>query len=216
MTYKVRGLIFLAVSFIAVSAFGSSPPDAPIWMWTLDERVAIRHERLVSQRSESLVQSSQAGASDKRLSIDGQTNPELFMPIELFNALLQGLAEDEQMRGVSRQTLGPGIRAFGFEEEAFWTKLDEATAAYRDQVRARSRGEWSKTRSELSQEHAPTQTDIKLCRARVATLESLRNLFRTEGFDRFLYTVVAPTISIGTEVDYNDPEHLLSIERGCQ
>ena len=214
MNYRVH-LILLVASCVSVCAFGSSPPDAPIWMWTPAERVAIRHERLVSQRSESHVQSLSAGAGDSRFSIDGQTSPELFMPIELFNALLQGLADDEQVRGVSRQTLAPGIRAFGFEGATFWTKLDQATSSFRDQLRARSRREWSQTRAELSQ-RVPDQTDRKLCQARVATLESLRDLFRTEGFDRFLYTVVAPTISIGTEGDYNNPEHLLSIERGCQ
>jgi len=137
------------------------------------------------------------------------------MPNELFNALLQGLSDDSQVRAVNRQILAPGIRAFGFDEATFWTKLDQATSRYRDQIRARSRAEWSETSAERSQ-GALQQTDLKLCQARAVTFESLRRVFRTEGFDRFLYTVVAPTITITTEATYETPEHLLSIERGCQ
>jgi hypothetical protein len=212
----MRHLFFLAASCVAVSAFGGSTPDGPIWSWTPAQRVAVRLERMGPPRNGASVQSLSVGAGGGRGFIDGRTSPELFMPIELFNALLQGLADDEQLRGVNRQILAPGIRAFGFEEEAFWAKLDQETSAYRDQVRARSRAEWGKTRSEVSQQHAPTQTDLKLCQTRAATLESLRNLFRTEGFDRFLYAVVAPTITITTEGDYENPDHLLSIERGCR
>lgn len=216
MEQCIRRLFFLAASCVAVSAFGGSTPDGPIWSWTPAERAAVRSERLAPQRNAPRVQSLSVAAGGGRFFIDGQTSPELFMPLELFNALLQGLADDEQMRGVNRQILGPGIRAFGFEEEAFWTKLDQSTATFRDQVRARSRRDWSKTRAELSQQRAPTESDLKLCQARAATLESLRSLFRTEGFDRFLYTVVAPTITVTSEGAYENSDHLLSLERGCQ
>ena len=212
----MRQLLFLAVSCVAVSAFGGSAPDRPIWLWTPAERVAVRSQHHGAPRSGPHVESLSAGSGDGRFFIDGQTSPELFMPLELFNALLQGLSDDEQMRGVNRQILSPGIRAFGFEEAEFWTKLDHATAAFRDQVRARSRSDWSKTRAELSRKREPTEADLKLCQARAATLQSLRTLFRAEGFDRFLYTVVAPTITITTEGAYEDPDHLLSLERGCQ
>jgi hypothetical protein len=212
----MRHLFFLAVSFVAVSAFGGSTPDGPIWSWTPAERVAVRSGHYGPPRGGPHVESLSVGSGDRRFFIDGQTSPELFMPMELFNALLQGLADDGQMRAVNRQILAPGIRAFGFEEEAFWAKVDQATAAFRDQVRARSRRDWSKTRAELSQQRAPTESDLKLCKARAATLESLRSLFRTEGFDRFLYTVVAPTITVTSEGAYENPDHLLSLERGCQ
>ncbi len=211
----MRHLFFLAASCVALSAFGGSTPDGPIWSWTPVERVAVRLERHAPPRSGPHVQSLSVSAGDGRFFIDGQTSPELFMPIELFNALLQGLADDEQVRAVSRETLAPGIRAFGFEEAAFWTKLDQATSNFRDQLRERSRREWSQRRAARS-EGVPTPTDLKLCQARVATLASVRDVFRTEGFDRFLYTVVAPTITITTEGAYETPDHLLSIERGCQ
>jgi hypothetical protein len=76
---------------MAVSAFGGSTPDAPIWLWTPAERVGVRLERLTPPRSGPRVQFLSVGAADGRLVIDGRTNPELLMPKELFNALLQNL-----------------------------------------------------------------------------------------------------------------------------
>src|SRR5207245_1510680 len=104
------------------SAFGGSTPDAPVWLWTPAERVGVRLERLSPPRSGPRVESLSVSAGDSRVVIDGRTNPELLMPNELFNALLQGLSDDAQVRAVNRQTLAPGIRAFGFDEAAFWTR----------------------------------------------------------------------------------------------
>jgi hypothetical protein len=210
----MRYLFFLAFSCVAFSAFGGSTPDAPIWLWTPAERVGARLEHLARPWNGPRVQSLSVGAVGDFV-IDGRTTPELIMPNELFNALLQGLSDNAQVAAVSRQTLAPGIRAFGFDEADFWTRLDQATSHYRDQVRARSREERGQTSTALAQ-GAMQQTDLKLCQVRAVTLQSVRRIFRTEGFDRFLYTVVAPTISITTEPSYETPEHLLSVERGCQ
>jgi hypothetical protein len=119
------------------------------------------------------------------------------------------------MRAVNRHISSPGIHAFGFDEESFWTKLDQATSAYRERVRTRNRRLWSLTQAELAQ-RVPTAEDLAICQSRVATLDSVRDLFRSEGFDRFLYTVVAPTISVSTTASRETPEKLLRIERGCQ
>src|SRR4051812_7086158 len=114
-------LFFLAAAWLASSAFHGSTPDAPVWLWTPADRVDARLERLTATRSGPRVQSLSVNAGDSsRLVIDGRTNPELLMPNELFNALLQGLSDDAQVRSVNRQILAPGIRAFGFDEAAFW------------------------------------------------------------------------------------------------
>src|SRR4051794_15579664 len=213
----MRYLLFLAASCVAVSASGGSVPDAPIWRWTPAERVGVRLEHHREPRGGPRVGSLSVtvGTGDARLVIDGQKNPELLMPNELFNALLQGLSDDAQVRAISRQTLTPRIRAFGFDDARFWMTLDQATSSYRDQLRARNRTVWSQTSGARS-EGAALQADLNLCKNRAATLESLRHLFRAEGFDRFLYVVVAPTISITADAADETPAHLLSVEGGCQ
>jgi hypothetical protein len=206
MRYTMLGAVFL----VSAAAFAAAP-NKPIWLWTPAERVGVRMEHFAPVRSGPRVQSLSVGAADDRFVIDGRTNPELLMPDELFNALLQGLSDETQVRAVNRQTLAPGIRGFGFDEASFWSTLDQATSHYRDQVRSRNRAEWSKASAPALQ-----QLDIKLCQSRAAALESVRHVFRQEGFDRFLYTVVAPTISITTAAVRETPEHLLSVEDGCR
>jgi hypothetical protein len=151
--------------------------------------------------------------------VDGKTRPELLLPYELFDSLLEGLSEKETHRAKARQVLDPQLRAFGFHPVVFWSTL--ATVA----------GRYLKTRAENWRLHQQstiftTAAGIKTwlpinqadCALRIAALNEARQKFGgTEEFDHFLYTAVAPNVMHTTSGSGSDrAAQLRYMARGCK
>src|SRR5207244_3882336 len=63
--------------------------------------------------------------SDWTATLNGDTNPELFMPFELFTSLLDGFNTDAHFREVKRTMLEPKLVAFGYKDPgAFWSEFE--------------------------------------------------------------------------------------------
>jgi hypothetical protein len=189
----------LAFAISSGSAFQAFAIDKPIWHWTPSERAAARAEYF-SHRTRIRVEAQSLPSDDAGPTIDGRTNPELLMPSELFNALLQGVSDNQNVRQLRRDMLSAGLRAQGIDEPAFWNAVEQATVAYRSNLKA----------------EAQPQRDIVLCESRATALEAMRRRFAREDFDRLLYMVIAPTIVVMTSRNYEDADHLLRLERGCR
>jgi hypothetical protein len=142
-----------------------------------------------------------------RYVIDGRRNPELFLPHELFDALLSGLSADETERANQRAFFAGAIRRFGYDDAVFWTSLESVAADYLPTKNMSCAG----SRSEVS------LCVRRRCVSRYHALETARSVFGSENFDRFLYTVIAPTMQLASaSLDKNLGVSLRNAEFGCQ
>jgi hypothetical protein len=205
------------------------------WQLTDDERITARldpekirqrmaaHASAMNRLHGSGASSGMSMSSGQPLMfrIDGAENPELFLPFELFANLLRGVdmkltPNDRQM---ARAMLEPKIKTFGFEPEAFWTALGSSTTGY---FKARDGGGLTAASKRARTEATPSPSGpndghIALCRGRLMALSSARDHFGRETFDRFLYTVVAPTLTVTSSPPGPDEgSGLRYLAGGCQ
>lgn len=195
---------------LATLVLAQSPASKCAWEWTLDERLADRFDPAKIEEREQAYRSShpQMGPDsplskgELRYRIDGRRNPELFVPHELFDALLTGLGPNESRRTNQREFYRKQLQKIGFDGETFWPALASVSGPYlalQDRVITRS-----------------IEADGR-CRARYDALQSARELFGADRFDRLLYTVVAPTMQYGAGTTVPNPSERLRREAGgCQ
>lgn len=178
--------IIIAVAVVPASVADEQSRDLQpnAWEWSLEERLAKRFDpehiatRDRAYRTDHRGASSMQGgdAAANGYGIDGRRNPELFLPHELFDYLLSGLANDQELRAKQRGWIGPRLRAFGYDDDRFWLQLEIISSSY------------------LAAKHAPDQAPdsdrIERNCLRNAALASSRAAFPR--FDEFLYTVIAP------------------------
>src|SRR3954469_4261991 len=209
---RIRSILGSALFFVAALALAQKATQIKEpWQLTDDERIAARldpekirqraasHAATLSRLHPEVVSSMNVGAGDGQapgLIIDGAKNPELFLPFELFGHLLRGVdmklaATDRQ---IARAILEPKIKAFGFQPDVFWAALGASTNRYfaaRDNAPVKHSA--TAANSPPSGSNGAT---IGLCGARLTALNSAREHFGRDTFDRFLYTVVAPTLTV--------------------
>lgn len=206
----MRFVSLLVLGLFAVPLLAGAPRERQEgrerWEWTVEERIAARFDPV--------------RAAERPAVISGQEHPELFLPGELFNTLLGGLESDAEFRATSRAILRDGIREFGFDDQAFWRDLESAIASH---VRLASRHAALRNRIDASEEGVTAELAAEmnrlgpdLCRSRAAALVAARRQFGAETFDRFLYTVVAPVLTITPDARTGTAEHVLFLEGGCQ
>ena len=175
--------LLVLVVFLAAFTLAADRPKR-VWEWSVDERLAERldpaHilERQVAYErahAKALQRSPDPEPQPANFAhvIDGRRNPELFLPHELFDALMTGLTGDGTLRGKQRAYYGRAIRAFGYDDAEFWAQLESVSALY---LAVRSSG----------------RADA-VCGARHDALQAARELFGRERFDEFLYVVIAPS-----------------------
>lgn len=128
--------------------------------------------------------------------VDGKTRPELLLPYELFDSLLEGLSEKETHRVKARRILDPQIRAFGFHPDAFWSTLSTLADRY---LKTRAENWRLHRQSTVFTTPAGIKTWLPInqadCALRIAALAEAREKFGgTEAFDHFLYAAVAPNV----------------------
>lgn len=193
--------VAFALAHPALSA--GAPPHPQPWQLTPSERLTARFDpqQVAARRN---------AAEDAELlqgfveTIDGQRHPHLFLPHELFTGLATAFTSDMSLRAKQQAYYGAGVEAFGWNREEFWTALEEVSQTF---VRLRY----------FTAPNTPV-SDAALCRARYEALHAARERFGRAEFDRFLYTVVAPSQRQSTAAD--NPEmiraSLMRREAGCR
>jgi hypothetical protein len=221
----LTALILVTSVLSAASPTKDTPAAKAAWQWTEEERIAVR---LDPQRGRpappSVAPDSAAGTAADRpkvalsYTIDGRTNPELFLPHELFDSIAGGLSPDAKIRQKTRSFYREDLIAAGYDDNEFWAALETAASPYvalkrrayldhiRDTAAAKKSGSpWTPS------DHSD---DPSLCRARIDGLNAARQHFGRETFDKFLYNVVAPNKMLATSSNYPDPAELLRREAG--
>jgi hypothetical protein len=203
-------------------------PDAaqkskPAWEWTLDERLARRFDaqRIAKHAAEESTAAHPVSVNLRLFGIvDGSETPELLMPNELFSSLLSGLEGSERFREISRETLQDGIRAFGWDDGTFWRELESLSATYltlSQKLRNLPTPVNATGAAGAALQEDTDRLDRDVCAARIAALGNARRHFGRATFDRFLYTVVAPTLRVGSDnPSESSAKHLLFLEGGCK
>ncbi|MFL6247518.1 MAG: hypothetical protein ACJ74H_15940 [Thermoanaerobaculia bacterium] len=192
---------FFFLFFVSPLFASSSAAIRPPWTWTAEERIA---KRLDPKHVRDRVM---AHARPATFVIDGRFDSALFMPWELMERFLNATDAAAPHRDASRARYTDDIVAFGWSTTSFWRDLDEASAAY---AGMRNRIRQMRT--------APaSETDIadRFCLTRAQALQNARARFGYEQFDRFLYEVIAPGLTMFSD-DPMTAEQLLWVERGCK
>jgi hypothetical protein len=192
-----------------VTAIGVTPG----WLLSDDERINSRTvSRDVPGRATNL-----SAADGYRDAIDGHSNPELFLPYEIFDVLLWGLSDQPKLQQTAHRLYDSQLPSFGYDADAFWNKLRSASKSYLDSRQYHlQHGPRTTTILSSSGKSIMIPVDREVCAARIAALENARLLLGKEAFDRFLYSVVAPQIQIsegGTSSDR--ASQLRYMARGC-
>lgn len=196
---------WLPVAVTAQNATPSAPPprslvvggpvtSAQPWALTLEERAAKR-AAAESHRSHGGAQTANATTPFR---IDGAVTPELFFPNELFTQLVAQASYDKAASSPIRAVYNEYVRLLGWQSDSFWRDVLEATAAYRESIRANPRPD--------------PATSRRICSQRAEALTELRR--RYPRFDEFLYRAVAPRMSQVLWHPYSGS--VLWIESGCQ
>ena len=190
------------------------------WEWTIDERLAERldparirerdeayyaaHPQARAMDTASRVRTEQSTAARPAAAtvvyrIDGSRNPELFLPTEVFDAILSGLGPDEALSARQRAYYQPAISGLGYDPDTFWAALKTLSADYLPIRFGR---------------HTAGETQ---CRQRFDALAASRAWFGQTAFDRILYAVVAPTMVFSeTTLDPDPINAHRRAEMGCR
>jgi hypothetical protein len=149
--------------------------------------------------------------------LDGRQHPELFTPGELFQQLISMTFRNPATVQFNRLSLSQEARQAGMPvPDNLWDLLASSryVANIQDEQRLAGRlaGATTQERQSILAEIAKVQ--IPQCALRAEALAVARASIGEVGFDRFLYTAVAPKItmrSVGESVD-----KLRYVEGGCQ
>ncbi len=207
----------------------------PAWKWSLDERLAARFDpksmaaregerqaketELRKRWAKSVLEEKarETEPSSVQEIIYGSKTPELLLPMELFDALLErGFPPNEEKEHLqeSRVWIEERAAALGFGQD-FWTRLEQAATSYLKLLHEADR-------QPPAIQASDDKYKIGRCRARSQALESAQAEFGEEPFLRLLYEAVAPNVAIARLLGRNPPdyqrysEELRFQERGCQ
>jgi hypothetical protein len=222
-------VLLIALASLTVPSSAQSPK--PPWRWTLDERLAAINdpaaaaERLrVAQggRVSSLAKTASTAnlaPSDQVDFISGRDHPELLLPWELFDHMMtMAYADDPEVRSIFRGAKSSSLTHSGLPVD-FWDRLEAVSVAYLSDGR------------QIRDLHKKVVTDVAVkrriaiqthalenlkCRDRAAAIAAARKDFG-ERFDQFLYTGIAPNMSIAiARLGQITPELEHEIEGGCR
>lgn len=222
-----------AILILTISATASESHVAkPSWEWTTEERIAARLDpakirgRLqayVSRKEEfgatrGVVASSAVVAT---FVIEGSTHPELFMPWELIERLLNTTQGNSPHSEAIRGRYLDDIAAFGWSTTYFWSELDLIATEYvgvRNNIQQISNTRVPERDSDALRPDATAHFDDlrqSLCAVRAQTLERARQRFGRTEFDRFLYERIAPDVTVFSD-DPMKAADLRRIAEGCR
>jgi len=187
---------------------------ATSWEMSDEERIA----RRVYRRRQLHPESASVPTHGYRESVDGRTNPELFMPYELYDHLLLALSSDKTLAARFHAKFDPRVKAFGYDENAFWNTLSSAALPY---LRTREQHEKRRHRTTTFQLADGRESMVTInrddCAARLESLDHARRLLGGRKFDHFLYSKIATTFQHSEGGSAPDrAAQLRYMARGCQ
>jgi hypothetical protein len=204
----------------------------PAWKWTLGERLDKRYDpvEIKSRAAEKVSEDAKIREMFKDMpgalgaerdfradTIEGKTHPELFLPGELFDALLgDAFPSGKLSLADTRRHLDAPAAALGLGRD-FWTRLRRVAAPYLDLQREDERLALEGARREPSAKRSDSPSHrTAICRARTDALAAAKAEFGEESFLRFLYEAVAPNLAISYIPDESSSDGLRFIEEGCR
>jgi len=191
-------LRILVLMFAAVPALaGGAPRVKDAWEWTIDERVASRHDPVLAaaRRAVALKEGQLSADSDLNVVL-GSRNPELLLPWELMDRLLVAFTfrdaavskkyRERWFADAEGSPLGPD--AFARIETLLREFIDASSETERLQAALDKAGPQERPTLQLQWEKA----NDSICPLRAKALNDARETFGRANFDRFLYDVIAP------------------------
>jgi len=201
----------------------AQPAKAP-WQWTDEERVSSRVDAASAARRVNEVRAqTEAGRihSDSQNTprpfdiIAGARHPELFLPYEVFQSLLDGaLRVDDATAAGTRESLDPFVHSLGLPAD-FWQTVRGQSAPFLSALQAELDVRGLMFRGDAKAGQRLTALHERTCRTRAEALERLRRTFGRETFDRFLYEAFAPNMG-STWLSVPDAETLRREAEGCR
>lgn len=201
----MKRLVFAFLLCLLPLAAGAARPEE----WDLEQRLAERFDSVksakrlaaeIAENPKAAPDPAQNSPGVRHYVIDGRTNPELYLPHELFDGLMTAFDPNEFMADQQRGLYGSTLSEFGWSAEAFWLTLERLSSEY---VELRYRTE-------------DADPDAR-CRARFEALESARETFGRNQFDAYLYRAIAPHAQSALATNERDPAARLRREaRGCR
>jgi len=202
--------------------------------WTIEDRLAVRFDPGDMQRREAAhTQEVETVFHQKppapppgvkredQSIIIGRHHPELFLPIELFDSLVEAaFLPDRQERAAYRQEVERRLVSAGLDPRSFWPALETIA---REPIRLRS--EFSEIALKLNKA-APEERqalnqrlqeiDTALCGPQAVALAETEERFGHQRVDRFLYRAVAPQGELGEPARAVWEQRLRAREAGCR
>lgn len=215
----------LVLALMCAGSLSAQQAKAP-WTLTVDERIALRTSpELARERvgGGKRLQTSSESVANRGVTVDafdGQTHPELFLPHEVFEELMElAFLASPRTSEVVRTGFLPEVRQHGLPPD-FWQRLQAASTVYladnravRDLLDTDSPRLSTPARQRMEETLELRHGDA--CRSRADALAAARKEFGRERFDRFLYEVIAVNMFY-TADRLLDPEVLRQGERGCR
>jgi hypothetical protein len=203
-----------------------------VWNWSLEERLAARFDpgkiaaraekRAARDKAARELFPSEEGLEDSSSSnalrdeIRGRETPELFLPIELFNALMEsGFLAGEEYQTEYRDRIQQRAVALGFGKD-LWSRLERVTGSYLTLQRRRERLSTQKEPLSAKDTAELEAVSNRSCLARAQALAAAKKEFGEEAFLRLLYEAIATSVSISYEANAQAAENLRRMEGGCQ
>lgn len=208
----MRRPLHTTVLLFALALVGpaSAQSPKPPWRWTLDERLAGRDDvvaaaaRLRDARMGEVSSLSKSASTSKQPTLDqfdfisGRTHPELLVPWELFDHMMEmAYADDPEVRSIFREAKRSSLASSGLPAD-FWDKLEAVSVAYLSD-RRQTRDLHKRLVSDPAVKNRIRIQTASLenlkCRDRAMAIAAARQEFG-EKFDRFLYEGIAPNMTI--------------------
>ncbi|MFL6232499.1 MAG: hypothetical protein ACJ76N_05140 [Thermoanaerobaculia bacterium] len=230
-------LLIPALAAGAQPGKGSAKGDAhkPAWRWSVDERLAKRFDP-ESMKARAEARAAKLKDFEKRFpapandlfagelknqqnvdTIEGETNPELFLTFELFDQLLvMGFPPHSMNQKESRRLIEERAVALGFGQD-LWDRLERAAAPFLKLQRREeqlARNGLLPPRSEDGTKMSPEA--LHWCRERARAIAAAKVEFGEEPFLRLLYAGVTPGFGVTYVLDPRAADRLRYLEGGCQ
>jgi hypothetical protein len=198
------------------------------WKWTREQRLAARFDanaraaRIAEARSENARRGRTSAAVFGRSDspgdvIDGKSHPELFLPTELFENLVEWRVKNDEFRLAWQQQADDILRT-----DDDWREFDKRVAPYAANLREEHELLEQEGRSSAPQRRQIEQHLLSIrasrCALTAAALRSVRAYFGKEKFDRFMYSIVARSMATtyAAQNPFDDTRAMLLAKEACQ
>lgn len=220
----MRSIAALVAFLLAGSVFAAPEQKRQAWEWSVEERIALRADPVAANdrvaASRKGVKAATTQATQERIvdSFTGVTHPELFLPHEVFDKLMQlAFLLNPRVGDEFRKDMKPIVAEYGLPPD-FWERLRNISVIYMADVHRAYDNP-----SARNLRHQPDQRERDvfnrnyevMCRSRAEALAKARAEFGAERFDRFLYGAIARNMF----KTVFDPEDVIALRRaaeGCQ